>query len=133
MRDNNQFYGNNFNRTNNQNNRIRDNNIQDINDLNDNGSYQQKKPKKFDSNKVKELNKIIAENNEIISEMKSAYPGFTQLECASVFQKIKSASSQTIFEIMNQIHRDISTQITINEAENRNKKEYYRICERILV
>ena len=56
--------------------------------------------------------------------MKSAYPGFTQLECAAVFQKIKGSSSQTIFEIMNQIHRDISIQITINEAENRNKKEY---------
>ena len=103
---------------------MRDNNNQDINDAKDSGNYQQKKAKKFDSNKVKELNKIISENNEIISEMKSAYPGFTQLECASVFQKIKSNSSQTIFEIMNQIHRDISTQITINEADNRNKKEY---------
>ena len=55
--------------------------------------------------------------------MKSAYPGFTQLECASVFKKIKLSSSQTIFEIMNQIHREISIQITLNEAEN-NSRNY---------
>ena len=121
-RDNNQFFSQNFSRSGNQNNMDRNNNIPNINDTN--GSYQQKKAKKFDSNRVKELNKIVTENNEIISEMKSAYPGFTQLECASVFQKVKLATSQTIFEIMNQIHRDISILITINEAENRNKKEY---------
>ena len=56
--------------------------------------------------------------------MKSAYPGFTQLECASVFKKIKNNNAQTIFEIMNQIHREISIQITLNEYEDRYKKNY---------
>ena len=53
--------------------------------------------------------------------MKNSFPGITQLECASVFKKIKQGSSQTIFEIMNQIHREISIQITLNEADNKNK------------
>ena len=60
--------------------------------------------------------------------MKSAYPGFSQLECASIFRKLKSSNNQSIFEIMNFIHREISIQITLNEADNRadnrNKKEY---------
>ena len=56
--------------------------------------------------------------------MKSAYTGFTQLECASIFKKLKSSNNQSIFEIMNFIHREISIQITLNEADNRNKNEY---------
>ena len=88
------------------------------------GSYQQRKPKKFDLNETKALNKIIDENKEIINEMKSAYPGITRLECASVFKKIKTANSQTIFEMMNQIHREICTQITLNEVDNRNQTSY---------
>ena len=56
--------------------------------------------------------------------MKNSYPGFTQLECAAIFRKIKSSNTQSIFEIMNLIHREISIQITLNEADNRNKKEY---------
>ena len=91
------------------------------NNRDDQGSYQQRKPKKYDLNEVKTLNKIIAEYNVIINEMKNSFPGITQLECASVFKKIKQGSSQTIFEIMNQIHREISIQITLNEADNKNK------------
>ena len=77
--------------------------------------------KRYPGNEVKTLNKIIAEYNVIINEMKNSFPGITQLECASVFKKIKQGSSQTIFEIMNQIHREISIQITLNEADNKNK------------
>ena len=94
------------------------------NPRNEDGSYQQRKPKKFDLNETKALNKIIDENKEIINEMKSAYPGITRLECASVFKKIKTANSQTIFEMMNQIHREICTQITLNEVDNRNQTSY---------
>ena len=103
------------------NNRFNNNN--NYNERDDQGNYQQKKPRKFDLNEIKILNKIVSDNIQIINEMKSAYPGFTQLECASVFKKIKLSSSQTIFEIMNQIHREISIQITLNEAEN-NSRNY---------
>ena len=88
------------------------------------GSYQQRSQKKFDLNEIKELNKIVSDNIEIINEMKSAYPGFTQIECASVLKKIKNSNSQTIFEIMNQIHREICIQITLNEADNRKKNAF---------
>ncbi len=91
------------------------------NNRDDQGSYQQRKPKKYDLNEVKTLNKIIAEYNVVVNEMKNSFPGITQLECASVLKKIKQGSSQTIFEIMNQIHREISIQITLNEADNKNK------------
>ena len=56
--------------------------------------------------------------------MKSAYPGITQIECASVFKRIRSGNSQTIFEIMNQIHREIITQISLNEYNNKTRKNY---------
>ena len=102
------------------NNRFNNNNYYERDDQ---GNYQQKKPRKFDLNEIKILNKTVSDNIQIINEMKNAYPGFTQLECASVFKKIKSSSSQTIFEIMNQIHREISIQITLNEAEN-NSRNY---------
>ena len=87
-------------------------------------NYEQRRKKKFDLNEIKELNKIVSDNIEIINEMKNAYPGFTQIECASVLKKIKNSNSQTIFEIMNQIHREICIQITLNEADNRKKNAF---------
>ena len=97
------------------------------NDAKKYGIYKQNKAKKLDPNRKKELKKILSENNEIISEIKNAYSGFTRLELlefAAIFQNIISSKYQTIFEIMNQIHRDISIQITLNEADNINNKEY---------
>ena len=122
----------NFNNSGPRNNYYRDNNRNEHfgrqnfnqNSYSDGGSYQQKKPRKFDLNEKITLNKIIEENKEIINEMKSAYPGITRLECASVFKKIKSSNSQTIFEMMNQIHREICTIITLNEVDNRNQSSY---------
>ena len=122
----------NFNNSGPRNNYYRDNNRNEHfgrqnfnqNSYSDGGSYQQKKPKKFDLNEKNTLNKIIEENKEIINEMKNAYPGITRLECASVFKKIKSSNSQTIFEMMNQIHREICTIITLNEVDNRNQSSY---------
>jgi hypothetical protein len=52
--------------------------------------------------------------------MKKAYPGITQLECANVFKKVKNNTSKTIFEIMNLIQREISMEITLNEADQNN-------------
>ena len=78
----------------------------------------------FDKNEIKTLNRLTADNIEIINEMKSAFPGFTQLECASIFKKIKSSTAQTIFEIMNLIHKEISIKITLKEYSNKNKSAY---------
>ena len=78
----------------------------------------------FDKNEIKTLNRLTADNIEIINEMKSAFPGFTQLECASIFKKIKSSTAQTIFEIMNLIHKEISIKITLKEYSNKNKSTY---------
>ena len=78
----------------------------------------------FDKNEIKTLNRLTADNIEIINEMKSAFPGFTQLECASIFKKIKSSTAQTIFEIMNLIHKEISIKITLKEYCNKNKSAY---------
>ena len=78
----------------------------------------------FDKNEIKTLNRLTADNIEIINEMKSAFPGFTQLECASIFKKIKSSTAQTIFEIMNLIHKEISIKITLKEFSNKNKSAY---------
>ena len=78
----------------------------------------------FDKNEIKTLNGLTADNIEIINEMKSAFPGFTQLECASIFKKIKSSTAQTIFEIMNLIHKEISIKITLKEYSNKNKSAY---------
>ena len=85
---------------------------------------QQKNQRKFDKNEIRALNKIVADNIDIINEMKITYPGFTQLECASIFKKVKATSGQTIFEIMNQIQREILIQITLNECDNRSKNKY---------
>ena len=90
----------------------------------DEGNYQQKNKSKFDLNEIKALNKIVSDNIEIVNEMKSAYPGLTQLECASVLKKITNSKSQTIFEMMNQIHREICTQITLNEVDKRKNNSY---------
>ena len=119
--------GHNYNNRQNENNNY--NNYNNYNRFNQNGSnnnnsYVRKAPKRFDLNEVKALNRIVSENIEIITEMKNAYPGFTQLECASIFKKIKTNNAQTIFEMMNQIHREISIQITINESENRDNNNY---------
>ena len=78
----------------------------------------------FDKNEVKTLNRLTADNIEIINEMKLAFPGFTQLECASIFKKIKSSTAQTIFEIMNLIHKEISIKITLKEYFNKSKNTY---------
>ena len=78
----------------------------------------------INKNEIKTLNRLTADNIEIIDEMKSTFPGFTQLECASIFKKIKTNSAQTIFEIMNFIHKEISIKITLKEYLNKNKNAY---------
>ena len=119
-RPNNQNNFTNYNKSN-----YRENNFHDDdNDNNNSGDYKRKHAKKFDLNEEKALNRIVSENIEIITEMKNAYPGFTQIECASVFRKIIAGNSQTIFEIMNQIHREITNQITLNECDNKNRRNH---------
>ena len=119
------YYNNNRGNYNYNNFNYRDNNYQNNYDnYRNEGTYQRKLGNKFELNEIKDLNRIVAENIEIINEMKSAYPGITQLECASVFKRVKAGNSQNIFEIMNQIHRDIITQITLNEYYNKNRKNY---------
>ena len=86
-------------------------------------NYVQKQAKKYDNNEVKALKSIISENEEIITEMKNAYPEITKLECANVIKNIKNSNAQTIFEIMNLIHREISIQITLNN--NESNREIY--------
>ena len=97
-----------------------------INYTNNNNNYIQKRAKKFDLNEINILKKIISENIEIITEMKNIYPELTQFELASIFKIIKNSNepSQTIFEIMNRIHREISIQITLNEYNNKNSQTY---------
>ena len=119
-RPNNQNNFSNYNKSN-----YRENNFHnDDNDKNNSGYYKRKHAKKFDLNEEKALNRIVSENIEIITEMKTAYPGFTQIECASVFRKIIAGNSQTIFEIMNQIHREITNQITLNEFDNKKRRNH---------
>ena len=97
-----------------------------INYTNNNNNYIQKRAKKFDLNEINILKKIISENIEIITEMKNIYPELTKFELASIFKIIKNSNepSQTIFEIMNRIHREISIQITLNEYNNKNSQTY---------
>ena len=95
---------------------------------NQQNSYIKKKGKKYDLNEEKILNNIISENNEIIEEMKNAYPGIPKLDCAYILKKLKvNTSSQTLFEIMNRVHRDISTEITLNRANDSEKKNLPQI------
>ena len=110
----------NFNRNN--------NNVNNNPYPNQQNSYVKKKGKKYDLNEEKILNNIISENNEIIEEMKNAYPGIPKLDCAYILKKLKvNTSSQTLFEIMNRIHRDISTEITLNRANDSEKKKLPQI------
>ena len=87
-------------------------------------SYVKRKGKKYDLNDEKNLRNIISENIEIIDEMKNAYPGIPKLDCAYILKKLKGdTSAYTLFEIMNKIHRDISTELTLNRA-NKSEKEF---------
>ena len=97
-----------------------------INYTNINNNYAQKRAKKFDLNEINILKKIISEYTEIITEMKNIYPELTQFEMASIFKIIKNSNepSQSVFEIMNRIHRDISIQITLNEYNNKYSQTY---------
>ena len=86
-------------------------------------SYVRKNAKKYDLNTEKSLKEIISGNTIIIDEMRNAYPGIPKLDCANILKKIQNnTSSQTLFEIMNKIHRDISTELTINKI-NLNQVE----------
>jgi len=86
-------------------------------------TYIKRKGKKYDLNEEKNLKNIISENTEIIDEMKNAYPGIPKLDCAHILKKLRgNTSSYTLFEVMNKIHRDISTELTINRA-NKTEKE----------
>ena len=87
-------------------------------------NYVQKQAKKYDNNEIKALKSIISENEEIITKMNNAYPELTKLECANVFKNIKNSNVQTIFEIMNFIHREISIQITLNNCNEKNRETY---------
>ena len=91
---------------------------------NNNNNYVQKRTKKLDLNEINTLKKIILENTEIITEIKNIYPELTQFELASIFKIIKNSNepSQSVFEIMNRLHRDISIQITLNEYNNKNSQ-----------
>ena len=99
------------------------NNNRNYNDNNYQNSYVRKNAKKYDLNTEKSLKEIISGNTIIIDEMRNAYPGIPKLDCANILKKIQNnTSSQTLFEIMNKIHRDISTELTINKI-NLNQTE----------
>ena len=125
-----QFSSQNNNRSNipslrNNNNDFRQNynNNRNNNDNNYQNSYVRKNAKKYDLNTEKSLKEIISGNTIIIDEMRNAYPGIPKLDCANILKKIQNnTSSQTLFEIMNKIHRDISTGLTINKI-NLNQVE----------
>ena len=125
-----QFSSQNNNRSNipslrNNNNDFRQNynNNRNNNDNNYYNSYVRKNAKKYDLNTEKSLKEIISGNTIIIDEMRNAYPGIPKLDCANILKKIQNnTSSQTLFEIMNKIHRDISTELTINKI-NLNQVE----------
>ena len=125
-----QFSSQNNNRSNipslrNNNNDFRQNynNNRNNNDNNYQNSYVRKNAKKYDLNTEKSLKEIISGNTIIIDEMRNAYPGIPKLDCANILKKIQNnTSSQTLFEIMNKIHRDISTELTINKI-NLNQVE----------
>ena len=104
---------------------LRNNNNNDFrqNYNNYQNSYVRKNAKKYDLNTEKSLKEIISGNTIIIDEMRNAYPGIPKLDCANILKKIQNnTSSQTLFEIMNKIHRDISTELTINKI-NLNQVE----------
>ena len=114
---NNSYNNNNYNRNYNENN-----------NMNYQNSYVRKKGKKYDLNEEKLLRNIISENGEIIDEMRNAYPGIPKLDCANIIKRLKkSDASQTLFEIMNKIHRDVSTEITLNKATQSEKKNLFPI------
>ena len=125
-----QFSSQNNNRSNipslrNNNNDFRQNynNNRNNNDNNYQNSYVRKNAKKYDLNTEKSLKEIISGNTIIIDEMRNAYPGIPKLDCANILKKIQNnISSQTLFEIINKIHRDISTELTINKI-NLNQVE----------
>ena len=125
-----QFSSQNNNRSNipslrNNNNDFRQNynNNRNNNDNNYYNSYVRKNAKKYDLNTEKSLKEIISGNTIIIDEMRNAYPGIPKLDCANILKKIQNnISSQTLFEIINKIHRDISTELTINKI-NLNQVE----------
>ena len=111
------FNNNNYNRNNN-----------DDNNMNYQNSYVRKKAKKYDLNTEVLLRNIISENGGIIDEMRNAYPGIPKLDCANILKKLyKNNTSQTLFEIMNKIHRDISTELTLNKANQSEKKNLFPI------
>ena len=117
---------NRFNRNYNSFNYRNPNQYEDKKNYTNNNNYIQKKAKKFDLNEINILKKIISENNDIITEMKNIYPELTKFELASIFKIIKFSNepSQSVFEIMNKIHRDASIQITLNEYKNKNSQIY---------
>jgi len=91
-------------------------------------TYTKKKAKKYDYNTEKILNNIITDNIEIIDEMMNAYPGIMKLDCANILKKIKkNTSSYTLFEIMNNVHRDISIDITLNKENEENQNNLSQI------
>ena len=110
-------YNNNFNRSNNPNS-----------NMNSQSTYVKKKGKKYDLNTEKLLTNIISENSEIIEEMRNAYPGIPKLDCANILKKLKgNTASQTLFEIMNKIHKEITNELTLNRANESIKNNLYQI------
>ena len=111
------YNNNNFNRNNNPNPNV-----------NSQSSYVKKKGKKYDLNTEKLLTNIISENSEIIEEMRNAYPGIPKLDCANILKKLKgNTASQTLFEIMNKIHKEIINELTLNRANESIKNNLYQI------
>ena len=106
------------------NNNVRNN----FNNNSQQNSYIKRKVKKYDLNNERLLNDIISQNTEIIEEMKNAYPRIPKLDCANIIKKLKvNTSSLTLFEIMNMIHRNISTELTLNRANEDEKKNLSQI------
>ena len=108
--------------------RNNNNNFNNNPNANQQNSYIKKRGKKYDLNEEKILKNIISDNSEIIDKMKNAYPGIPKLDCAYILKKLKvNTSSPTLFEIMNKIHRDISTELTLNRSNEAEKKYLLQI------
>ena len=129
LQNNNRNNNNNFRSSyNNFNNNNYNRNYNDDNNMNYQNSYVRKKAKKYDLNTEVLLRNIISENGGIIDEMRNAYPGIPKLDCANILKRLKmNNTSQTLFEIMNKIHRDISTELTLNRANQSEKKNLFPI------
>ena len=82
------------------------------------------KPRQFSEGKEIALRKVVYENRDIVDEIKSAYQYISELQIANILEKVQGGTSQNIFDFMNALHREISTQITLNEYDKENRQTF---------